>query len=61
MSAVEKLKVMKVANWLIEQLMDCDDIDFVDRVLAAVSGGEIFFEDEMEEITMVEYFEGEEE
>ena len=61
MNAVEKLKVMKVANWLVEQLMDCNDIEFVDRVLAAVGGGEIFDEAEMEEITMAEYFRGEEE
>ena len=29
MTAYEKLKVMKFANWLIEQLLDCGDADFL--------------------------------
>ena len=40
MTAYEKLKVMKVANWLIEQLLDCGDADFADRVLASIGNGE---------------------
>ena len=54
MSAYERLKVMKVANWLIEQLLDCGDADFVDRVLAAVGNGEQIDQDEMEYITVTQ-------
>lgn len=50
MNAEDKLKVMKVANWLIEQLMDCGDVEFADRVLEAISGGEKFSYDEMKRI-----------
>lgn len=54
MTAYEKLKVMKVANWMVEQLLDCDDTDFVDRVLAAVGNGELIDQDEMEYLTMAQ-------
>ena len=57
MNAYEKLKVMKVANWLIEQLLDCGDADFADRVLAAVGNGEPIDQDEMEDITMTQLIE----
>lgn len=58
MTAYEKLKVMKVANWLIEQLLDCGDVDFADRVLASIGNGEPIDQAEMEYITMAQLVEG---
>ena len=58
MTAYEKLKVMKVANWLIEQLLDCGDADFADRVLASICNGEQIDQAEMEYITMAQLVEG---
>lgn len=58
MTAYEKLKVMKVANWLIEQLLDCGDADFVDRVLASIGNGDPIDRAEMEYITMAQFVEG---
>ena len=58
MTAYEKLKVMKVANWLIEQLLDCGDADFADRVLSSIGNGEPIDQAEMEYITMAQLVEG---
>ena len=52
MTTYEKLKVMKVANWLIEQLLDCGDADFADMVLASIGNGEPIDQAEMEYITI---------
>ena len=58
MTSYEKLKVMKVANWLIEQLLDCSDADFADRVLTSIVNGEPIDQDEIEYITMAQFVEG---
>jgi hypothetical protein len=57
MTALEKLKIMKVANWLMDQLLYNGDPDFTDRVLSAIGCAEPFSEEEMQEITMSEYCE----
>lgn len=54
MSGHEKLKVMKVANWLINQLLYNGEPEFTDRVLSSIGCGECFTEYEMQAITMAD-------
>lgn len=39
---MNKADIMKLANRLVEELQDSNDMDFVDRVLMYVAGGETF-------------------
>ena len=50
-----KAEIMKAANIIIEGLMYCDDIDFIDRVAYAIMNGEEFADEEIEEIDEEEY------
>lgn len=45
-----KAEIMKAANVIIEGLMYCDDIEFIDRVAYAIMNGEEFTDEEIEEI-----------
>lgn len=42
-----KAEIMRAANVIIEELMWCNDIDFVDRLASAVMNGEPFTEEEI--------------
>lgn len=42
-------EIMRLANALIWELQQCDDGDFVDVVVNAVCGAELFEEDEIED------------
>lgn len=44
---MDRVKVMKVTNWLIQQLFSSDDVEFVDRVLDAVASADGFTEEEI--------------
>lgn len=55
MSAREKIEIMKVANWLVQQLINCEDFEFVDMVLSNVAGGCYIDYDEMQEIVHEDY------
>lgn len=39
--------VMRAANIIIEELMYCDDIEFIDRIAYAIMNGEEFTEEEI--------------
>lgn len=39
---MNKANIMRLANRLVYELQNCGDIDFVDRVLMYVAGGETF-------------------
>lgn len=57
MSAREKIEIMKVANWLVHKLINCEDFEFVDMVLSNVAGGCYIDYDEMQEIVQDEDYE----
>ena len=57
MNDYDKLKVLKAANWLIDQLLYCGDCAFVDRVIDAIACGEQIECDEAQESAMNEYCE----
>lgn len=44
-----KAEIMRAANVVIEELMWCNDMDFVDRLASAVVNGEPFTEEEIAE------------
>jgi hypothetical protein len=44
-----RAKIMRAANIIIEELMYCDDFDFIDRVASAIMNGEEFTEEEIAE------------
>ncbi len=44
-----KAEIMRAANVVIEELMWCNDMDFVDRLGSAVVNGEPFTEEEIAE------------
>lgn len=46
-----KAEIMRAANIVIENLMYCDDREFVDRLVSAVVNGEEFTEEEIAEET----------
>lgn len=45
---MNKAEVMRAANNIIEELMYCDDFEFIDRIASAVMNGEPFTEEEIE-------------
>ena len=47
---MKKSEIMKMANNLIDALYYCNDEEFVDRVIGAVSYAETFDDDEIEEM-----------
>lgn len=44
-----KAEIMRAANIVIEEVMYCNDRDFVDRLVSAVMNGEQFTEEEITE------------
>lgn len=46
-----KAEIMRAANIVIENLMYCDDREFVDRLVSAVVNGKEFTEEEIAEKT----------
>ena len=46
---MNKAEIMRMANNIIEELMYCDDFDFIDRIASAIMNGEEFTEREIEE------------
>lgn len=46
---MSKEEIMRLANALILELQQCDDGDFVEVVVDAVSCAELFYEDEIED------------
>lgn len=44
-----RAEIMRAANDVIEELMWCDDMDFVDRLSSAIMNGEPFTEEEIAE------------
>lgn len=49
---MDRVKVMKVTNWLISTIFYSTDAEFVGRVLDAISSGEGFTEEEIREETL---------
>lgn len=46
---MNKVEVMKAANIIIEELMYCDDFEFIDSIASAIMNGESFTEEEITE------------
>lgn len=46
---MNKQEIMRMANNIIEALRKCEDGEFVDEVIAAISFGESFYESEIED------------
>jgi len=46
---MNKAEIMRMANNIIEELMYCDDFDFIDSIASAIMNGEEFTEREIEE------------
>ncbi len=44
-----KAEIMRVANNIVEELMYCDDFEFIDRIASAIMNGEEFTEEEITE------------
>lgn len=44
-----RAEIMRVANTIIEALMYCDDIEFIDLISYAIMNGEEFTEEEIAE------------
>lgn len=44
-----RVAIMRAANTIIEELMYCDDFEFIDRIASAIMNGEEFTEEEIEE------------
>lgn len=42
MTTFEKKKILTAANWLICELLDCEDREFADMVVDAVRSGDLF-------------------
>lgn len=46
---MNKAEIMRAANIVIEEVMWCDDMNFVDRLVSAITNGEPFTEEEIAE------------
>ena len=46
---MNKAEIMRAANIIIEEVMYCNDDEFVDRIVSAVMNGEQFTEEEIAE------------
>ena len=46
---MNKAEIMKAANIIIEELMYCDDFEFIDSIASAIMNGESFTEEEISE------------
>ena len=46
---MNKAEIMRAANNIIEELMYCDDFEFIDRIASAIMNGEAFAEEEIAE------------